>query len=619
MILIRRTLLLGLIGLLLLFIWDARQTPLPPLCEPPACEALVQATATVPLAVIETPTPVPAPPTATPYLTVVDGSALIRHYGSTRFDSLDSMPPEVRDYLTVKIQEIAAFFNVRPQDLLLLMQAQNEGGFRLQAPDASQGVMRIPPALWNGWALPPDDPRPLSDLRAIEQQGGIGFDWTMRELWQRWQAGRYDGSGLTRTTADPARFENSVAAAARYLARQGLTQAQAEADPLAFSHRLVNAIAALQSGTVRLGRPQLPAEYRSEQPVPADALRDAYRSLIDQSFGVTMEESLVAEVVDRSTVAAQVQAGSLGVDEGAYELLDATIRFYQAHGEAAHALGMPLSWPFIKDEESLMVQRLAVDLLGHTLAAGEVDALLAQGGGREATIRRELASWAESRLFVSARLRLKEELGREIRVQEVSQLVQPALAGQNPEWMDTGSLQQAMDQVEHSIRLLPEFRARHGIKAFVASPLSPMPRVSKPFGARVSYQPNGVHTGIDLRNRRVGGQEPPLFAVDEAIVVHVGPIYCDQPRACRGSHAIILDHGNHVYSIYSHNSEATVQVGEQVQPGQQIGRQGNEGYSRGSHLHFEVHVGAPYSGDWRQPFHGGEFINPLPWLPRGGG
>jgi murein DD-endopeptidase MepM/ murein hydrolase activator NlpD len=77
----------------------------------------------------------------------------------------------------------------------------------------------------------------------------------------------------------------------------------------------------------------------------------------------------------------------------------------------------------------------------------------------------------------------------------------------------------------------------------------------------------------------------------------------------------VLDHGNHVYSIYSHNSEAEVQVGQQVEAGQRIGRQGNEGYSFGSHLHFEVHTGAPYTGDWQQPFDSGEFVDPSEWLP----
>ncbi len=57
---------------------------------------------------------------------------------------------------------------------------------------------------------------------------------------------------------------------------------------------------------------------------------------------------------------------------------------------------------------------------------------------------------------------------------------------------------------------------------------------------------------------RINGQEPPLFAVDDA---HVGPLYCNRTGACRGNHAIMLDHGNQVYSIDSndyHGAEARI-------------------------------------------------------------
>ncbi len=125
-----------------------------------------------------------------------------------------------------------------------------------------------------------------------------------------------------------------------------------------------------------------------------------------------------------------------------------------------------------------------------------------------------------------------------------------------------------------------------------------------------------MHTGLDLRGDRVGGQQPPIYAVDDGTVVHVGALYCLQ-GACRGPHAIVIHHGNNVYSVYSHNSEASVVEGDVVVAGQQIGRQGNEGYSRGPHLHLEVHVGAPFSGDWVTPWYAGESVDPWPWLPRG--
>ena len=151
--------------------------------------------------------------------------------------------------------------------------------------------------------------------------------------------------------------------------------------------------------------------------------------------------------------------------------------------------------------------------------------------------------------------------------------------------------------------------------ALMATPLSPMPPVFKGFGVAVDYQAGGTHTGIDVANPREGGQEPPIYAVADGEVVHVGPLYCNVATACRGSNAIIIHHGDHLYTIYSHNSSAAVVLGQRVAAGAMIGRQGNEGYSFGSHLHFEVHTGAPYSGNWVEPWTAGQFEDPAAWLP----
>ena len=142
-----------------------------------------------------------------------------------------------------------------------------------------------------------------------------------------------------------------------------------------------------------------------------------------------------------------------------------------------------------------------------------------------------------------------------------------------------------------------------------------MPRIVKDFGVPVNYQQGGKHTGIDVAlPRGADGKEPALYAVEDGTVEYVGPLYCDAARKCRGDKALIIDHGNNIYSIYSHNSATIVEKGERVKAGQMVGRQGNEGYSSGSHLHFEVHVGAPYTGNWRQPWAGGNFADPMEFI-----
>ncbi|AJF61610.1 TPA: M23 family metallopeptidase [Candidatus Woesearchaeota archaeon] len=158
---------------------------------------------------------------------------------------------------------------------------------------------------------------------------------------------------------------------------------------------------------------------------------------------------------------------------------------------------------------------------------------------------------------------------------------------------------------------------------FRAIPLNPWPNyIIKAFGVPAPYQSGGIHTGIDIRNPLMNGQEPPIYAVDCGRIVYVGPLFLSGPNVGRGSKAIIIDHGNNVYSIYSHNSYVEPKIMNDmnskgysdVTAGQVIGRQGNEGYSSGSHVHFEVHTGVKFSGNWVTPWVGGRYEDPLAWL-----
>jgi septal ring factor EnvC (AmiA/AmiB activator) len=54
---------------------------------------------------------------------------------------------------------------------------------------------------------------------------------------------------------------------------------------------------------------------------------------------------------------------------------------------------------------------------------------------------------------------------------------------------------------------------------------------------------------------------------------------------------IILNHGDGYYTLYAHLSEIGVSVGQEVAPGQVIGRSGDTGSLKGPVLHFEVRKG----------------------------
>ena len=98
-----------------------------------------------------------------------------------------------------------------------------------------------------------------------------------------------------------------------------------------------------------------------------------------------------------------------------------------------------------------------------------------------------------------------------------------------------------------------------------------------------------VHLGIDLASTRQAN----IKAANRGNVVfadYLG-IY---------GNMIILDHGQGIFSLYSHLSQINVAVGELIDKGVVIGLSGNSGMAGGDHLHFSIMVN-------------GIFVTPLEW------
>ena len=64
---------------------------------------------------------------------------------------------------------------------------------------------------------------------------------------------------------------------------------------------------------------------------------------------------------------------------------------------------------------------------------------------------------------------------------------------------------------------------------------------------------------------------------------------------------VIINHGDGYYTLYGHLSAIAVSVGNEVAPGQTVGRSGETGSLKGPVLHFEVRKG-------------GQSLDPLQWL-----
>lgn len=100
------------------------------------------------------------------------------------------------------------------------------------------------------------------------------------------------------------------------------------------------------------------------------------------------------------------------------------------------------------------------------------------------------------------------------------------------------------------------------------------------FGNRRNPFGNGIrfHQGIDIANS--AGTD--IKASAKGVVTFAG---------YKGGYGktIIIDHGYGYKTLYAHNSQLLVNVGDNVSKAQSISKMGSTGRSTGSHLHFEIH------------------------------
>ena len=99
-------------------------------------------------------------------------------------------------------------------------------------------------------------------------------------------------------------------------------------------------------------------------------------------------------------------------------------------------------------------------------------------------------------------------------------------------------------------------------------------------GTANKYRWGRLHGGVDL----AVDEGTPVYAADNGKV-----IVAEDSGNGYGSY-IILDHQNGFKTLYGHNSQLLVSVGDVVGKGEKIALSGNTGNSTGPHLHFEVQV-----------------------------
>ena len=103
------------------------------------------------------------------------------------------------------------------------------------------------------------------------------------------------------------------------------------------------------------------------------------------------------------------------------------------------------------------------------------------------------------------------------------------------------------------------------------------------------------HRGIDIANT----EGTPIYAAMDGTVTAAGP-------AQGFGNWVVIKHDGGEVSVYGHMAVYNVSVGQRVTAGQQIAQIGNEGFSTGPHLHFEIHP------DGVTP------VDPVPWFAQAG-
>lgn len=128
-----------------------------------------------------------------------------------------------------------------------------------------------------------------------------------------------------------------------------------------------------------------------------------------------------------------------------------------------------------------------------------------------------------------------------------------------------------------------------GPSGVISSGSWPVPgysRVSSPYGYRQHPVLNvqKMHTGIDIP----APKGTPAVAIDSGTVIFSGN---------QGSYGktVMIQHDDGKVTLYAHNSELVVSVGQRVEKGQVVTKIGSTGRSTGNHLHFEVRINGKHT------------------------
>jgi len=161
----------------------------------------------------------------------------------------------------------------------------------------------------------------------------------------------------------------------------------------------------------------------------------------------------------------------------------------------------------------------------------------------------------------------------------------------------TGTANVAEDFVEPNAEEQKQIAADERLKARAYAHFLPQPQWTGGFIKPVKAEstPSFGETRV-LNEEKTSEHRGTDFPVNEGTPVEAsnsGTVVLADPLFYEGN-CVIIDHGQHFFTIYMHLSKPTVKVGDKVHKGERIGISGKTGRVTGPHLHMGVRWNGAY-------------------------
>jgi len=350
-----------------------------------------------------------------------------------------------------------------------------------------------------------------------------------------------------------------------------------------------------------------PQELREEQQDVAERL-EAERAALSALQSSKVEVLSVVDLLERMTRLSQARAAQLQSAAAALDLKAAAAR---SEAEATRA-ELHERQSRLLPRVSTLYRLLKEDRLSRLISAQTFGALVRKERALGTLVKADLVQLEQLAMLSgyeqrqAARLERMEDAARTV-LQALSteqalakgrrMALDDLLRTLNAEASKSSRIVRDLERAEGELsQLIAELKATSleiGLRARKGHlPFPTRGIVEVGFGKVVNPRFNTVtvQKGVDIR----AGMGERVFSVGVGTVVYAGWL--------KGyGNLVIVDHGGNYHSLYAHLKDVGVDVGVEVEEGEEIATVGDTGSLKGAYLYFEIRKA-------------GQAVDPLPWL-----